>query len=60
MTRPGNHLDRYIRDRAWRACAVCAPPTVEPRTPPKREWAVGGANLAPPAYRLSRPPGVVC
>jgi hypothetical protein len=20
-------------NRAWRACAVCAPPTVEPRTP---------------------------
>jgi hypothetical protein len=33
----GGRLDRPDRDRAWnragRACAVCAPPTVEPRTP---------------------------
>ena len=46
-------------DRAWRACAVCAPPAVEPRSPRTPYWGcaagcpVGGASLAPPAHRWS-------
>jgi hypothetical protein len=48
-------LEDRAWNRAWRACAVCAPPTVEPRTP--RTPLSGGARRGARSAGPTRAPG---